>query len=336
MLIWRIKQVMSRQGEEREKSFDNIKDFWISEATEWGESPRVTIRDLYFRIHELNTLLSLIPRTSSLLDVGCGTGFGTLILAQRAEQTIGVDYSPPMIEWAERLRDDQDYRMRIRKDFSPLWDLGSYDSEKVKFAVGDILNLKLERNDFDVITGQRILINLPTHEEQMRALENLRECAGDNALLLLIEVTQQGHERTDVYREHFGLPKQEKYWHNKYLDESRYSEWKSHGWDVKKTLSFDTYMLLSRIVYPMSCGLPNCDFVSGANAAAMEIANTFRSKASSEEVGILSLLELYVDRVERYNKDEARLIRSWIEKHGDNFPDWSRLGHQNMIVAYAC
>ena len=200
---------MSKQGKPRNRTRQNVRDFWESEAAEWGESPRVTIRDHFFRIHELHTLISLIPRAQRLLDIGCGTGLGTLILSQRAEQTVGVDYSPSMIQWAERLKDDSEYQAQVREEVRLLWGFHHCTSSRVNFVVSDVLDLKLDLDDFDVITGQRLLINLPTFDDQMTALANLRRQASDRARLILVEVTLQGHERTDAYRAHFGLPQLE-------------------------------------------------------------------------------------------------------------------------------
>lgn len=324
---------MSRQGQPREKNYENIKNFWESEAAEWGESPQVTIRDHFFRNHELHTLLSMIPRCKRLLDVGCGTGFGTLVLSQRADHTLGVDYSKNMIQWAARAKDDRSYQTYQARRLKLFYDMEPRDDRQVDFVVGDVLNLDLEFKDFDVVVGQRILINLPTHEQQMRALENLRRHSSDNAWLFITEATLQGHKRTDEYRQQFGLPILEKYWHNNYVDEARYDEWVYHGWRVAGTYSFDTYMLLSKVIYPAAVGSENCAFLSGANEAACEIANIFRTKAATQEIGTASMLQMYVERVERYNEIEGRALKQWIEKFSNNLPNSENLGHQQLVVA---
>jgi hypothetical protein len=53
---------MSRQGEQREGTYENIREFWDVEAADIGRTPQVTIRDHYFRLHELQTLLTVIPQ----------------------------------------------------------------------------------------------------------------------------------------------------------------------------------------------------------------------------------------------------------------------------------
>ncbi|MGA8807485.1 MAG: class I SAM-dependent methyltransferase [Thermoanaerobaculia bacterium] len=325
---------MSRQGQQREKTYDNIRNFWEAEAAEIGNTPQVTIRDHYFRIHELQTLLTVIPASSNLLDVGCGTGFGTLALARRGRRVVGTDYSQEMIRWANRLIDDPAYRTEIATQLSPLWPLDAGDRQ-IEFHVGNIVDLHLPAPPFDTITGQRILINLPTHADQMLALQNLRRVATDDATLILVEATLQGHAATDAYRQALGLPSLEKYWHNCYVDESKYDEWPQHGWTVQQTLSFDTYMLLSKVVYPAACGPEKCAFLSGANQAAMEIATLFRTRFAAAEIGERALLNAYTERVAKYDKKEAADIEAWVGKHGDRLPDWSRLGHQRLVVARA-
>ncbi|MEW6234074.1 MAG: class I SAM-dependent methyltransferase [Candidatus Omnitrophota bacterium] len=326
---------MSRQGEKRERTFQNIRQFWEAEASDWGETCQATIRDHSFRIHELQTLLSLIPRSNQLLDIGCGAGFGTFVLSQRAIRTVGIDYSPAMIRWAQQLQDDPSYRQQIRSRLSPFWSLDPLPGTDLFFHTGDVLDLKLDYPPFDAVTAQRLLINLPQHGDQMKALENLRRCAHDSATLFLVESTRQGHERTDAYRARFDLSPLEKYWHNCYVDESRYVEWEKYGWRVMQTLGFDAYMLLSKVVYPAAYGESRCVFLSGANTAAMETANLFRTQSAAEEIGVPALLRFYVERVRLYNLDEANAIEAWIEKRGGELVDWSGLGHQQIIIAQA-
>jgi SAM-dependent methyltransferase len=325
---------MSRQGEQREGTYENIREFWDVEAADIGRTPQVTIRDHYFRLHELQMLLTVIPQTKSLLDIGCGTGFGTIVLSRRAQRTVGGDYSEVMIQWARRFLTDDQYRHEIATQLSPLWPIGA-ESAAIDFQVANIVELDVPPPAFDVITGQRILINLPSHDEQMLALKNLRRVAAPGASLILVEATQQGHAATDAYRASVGVVPLEKYWHNRYVDESRYDEWSSCGWRVNNTLSFDTYMLLSKVIYPAAVGQENCAFLSGANRAAMEIAGMFRTRDAAAELGDEGLLAFWSDRVALYDPQQANSIRAWLGENATNLRDWSRLGHQRLILARA-
>jgi hypothetical protein len=169
----------------------------------------------------------------------------------------------------------------------------------------------------------------------MNALKNLRRYASDESHLILVEATIQGHSRTDRYRRIFGLTELEKYWHNNYVDETKYKEWEDFGWEVKYKLGFETYMLLSKVIYPAACGEENCKFQSSANAAAMELASLFRSKISVDEIGIKAFLELFIERVKHYDMNTANKIESWVTLNINNLSDWSDIGHQRLIVAKA-
>lgn len=324
---------MSRQGKKRDKNFDNIKTFWEKEANEWGQKPQVTIRDHYFRLHEINILINLIPYCTTLLDIGCGTGFQTIFFSKKANKTLGIDYSDNMIKWAQNLINDEKYRDKIFKKYG--LDGNIQIPNELNFETGDILNLNLNITNFDVITGQRILINLPSHQDQMKALKNLWNYATKGALLILTEATMQGHQRTDKYRQSFGLSKLEKYWHNNYVDESKYNDWINYGWSVKKLLNFDTYMLLSKVIYPAACGETNCTFLSGVNKASMEMANLFRTKQSIDEIGFESFFELFFEKIKNYDNKHFKPIKNWVFKNQKNISNWESLGHQRLIIAEA-
>lgn len=323
---------MARQGEKREATFEVVHNYWENEAKELGENPTVTIRDHCFRMHELHILSSIIPRSTSLLDVGCGTGFGTLLLAQKASKTVGFDYSQEMINFANRLLTDTDYRDYVSSYYA--FNFNFADPTGVEFKQENILNFNLGEK-FDCITGQRILINLQSHDDQMKALSELRKHAKDDTVLYLVEATKQGHEFTDKIRTEFGLPILEKYWHNLYVDESRYNEWTNYGWEVTNALSFDTYLFLSKIVYPSACGIDNIQFLSGANMGAFEVASLFRTYSAVQEIGLDDFFEMYYNCVKNYNTDEAEQILSWYKDNKDKIKDWSCLGHQRLIICKA-
>jgi SAM-dependent methyltransferase len=65
-------------------------------------------------------LLRALPaRIGSALDVGCGRGAFTRLLADRAERVVGIDFSPEMIDRARRAssgRSDIDYRVVDARD----------------------------------------------------------------------------------------------------------------------------------------------------------------------------------------------------------------------------
>jgi ubiquinone/menaquinone biosynthesis C-methylase UbiE len=322
---------MARQGKWRLSTKNNVKSFWDDEASEIGHTPQVTIRDLYFRIHELHTLLPIIPTSSRLLDIGCGTGFGTIAFSKRVDYTLGLDYSKNMISWANKTLNDKIYRETLSKDFSPVWELPFIDKTKIEFIVEDVTKMELKVPKFDVIIAQRILVNMTSHKDQIKVIRNLRKHCVANGQLIICEATLQGHKKTDNYRSLFDLPPLEKHWHNEYLDEDKLNTWEDEGWQIQYVTSYDTYMLISRVIYPASCG--EVKFLSDVNRSAMEIASLFRTKNSVDEIGIENFFQLYLNRLKRYDNNAACKIEKWINKNITRLIDWNNLGHHRLIVA---
>lgn len=326
---------MARQGEPREPTVENIRRFWEGEAAGLGNTPEATIRDLFFRLHEIETLVPLVPEQSSLLDAGCGNGFGTLLLAPRARRVVAVDCSEGMLGWARRLQDDAEHRRRLSAQHARLRPLAAPRPENVEFRLADVTQLDLGPERFEVVTTQRLLINLPSRELQRRALARLREHAAPGAVLLMAETTLQGYARSDAFRARVGLGALERHWHNLYLDEDDLPGWQTLGWRADAVIGFETYLFLSKVVYPAACGSDNVRFLSGANAAAMEVAAAFRTYGSAAEIGERALLDLWVDRVRRKDEKEGAALGTWLRRHGRELGDWSGMGHQRLVLGRA-
>lgn len=91
-----------------------------------------------------------------ILDVGCGTGVLSMVLAEMGHNVIGVDLSEKMISVAiEKTRSSR---------------------LKAKFLVGDAEKLKFEDESFDAVVSRHLLWTLPTPEmafgEWKRVLKN--------------------------------------------------------------------------------------------------------------------------------------------------------------------
>lgn len=328
------------------RTYENVKKFWETEAREKKTKegiflPTSTIRDHFFRLHDLHTLLSFIPYNSKLLDVGCGTGFSTLIFNAKAKFTAGVDYSEEMIKSADRLLKDQSYRDSIFSEFGYLYKYP--ETEHVKFYVGDALKgfkLPVIKKDFDgkfnIIITERLLVNMPDYDGQIKCLKNLIKYASKDTLFLFMENAIQGHKITNKLRRKFGLPDLDKYWWNCYINEARLADWKKIGLKVESIITFDTYLMISKIIYPAAIGLKNIKFLSGANQAAMDIANLFRTKEAVDEVGLETVLDLYLNKLKQYDIKEYQAIKRWINKPSNSSflkrYNWANFGHHRLYV----
>lgn len=76
----------------------NGQAFFASAASKWDKLRT----ELYGQLFTLPALASLLPRTSVIADLGCGTGKVIQLLAPHVHKVIGIDNSPPMLKSASR------------------------------------------------------------------------------------------------------------------------------------------------------------------------------------------------------------------------------------------
>src|SRR5688572_25545457 len=78
-----------------------------SVAAEWDRIARIRDDeiaggvDISFSRILMPTLLALVPRVDAILDVGCGTGIGSMQLLRRAPRVLGIDPSAESIRIAQ-------------------------------------------------------------------------------------------------------------------------------------------------------------------------------------------------------------------------------------------
>jgi ubiquinone/menaquinone biosynthesis C-methylase UbiE len=140
---------------------DFIKQHWDSQAETHGASHCASWGDNFAVELEIETIGRFLREGDNVLDVGCANGYSTL--AQAAQRGIGsivgVDFSDKMIEQARNRKPDPAPQC------------------PVSFEVGDIRSLPFDDGRFDAVYTTRVLINLPTWEEQIRGIEEcLRVC----------------------------------------------------------------------------------------------------------------------------------------------------------------
>ena len=241
--------------DKRQLIFEN----WANTAKDYGDEPDATIRDLLLR--KLNTAetCKFIQNTDRIIDIGCGNGFATKSYASCADSGIGVDYIPAFVEKANEINGGQN----------------------LQFLTGDILDLssiKKEYGEFDKVIAERTLINLVSWDDQKKAIGQLDSLLRPGGLLILTEVTIQGHESIDNLREKYGLSILEKHWNNVYIDENMLLDHLSqssygHGvaYELIHKYTFGFYSLVSKVLYPYMIYPDEPSFDSRINKAAAEL-----------------------------------------------------------------
>lgn len=96
-----------------------------------------------------------------ILDIGCGTGYGTNYLVHRgAKKVIGIDKSPEAIDYA----------------------INHYKSNNVEFQVMDVVSMNFQKNNFDVVTAFEIIEHI---EEQEDVISHVKNILKNNGLFLI-------------------------------------------------------------------------------------------------------------------------------------------------------
>lgn len=250
---------MTFQGEKKERTLENVKQFWEETAARFQTDPRGMIRDVYFQQLEIDAIRKLIRGKQKVLDMGCGNGFATLHYSQDVGHITGVDYCAGWIAAAQQLRAQfPDENVKLR--------------DNIEFQVGNILELPFADGEFDVVICERVLINLPSWELQQQALGELHRVLQKGGLFICVEVTEEGHAAVNAYRTRFGLEGLERYWHNLYLKEGVFLEHMRQHFSLQGIQRFGMYQFLSKVVHPLLVAPEQPKFESRFNEIARNIA----------------------------------------------------------------
>ena len=121
------------------------------------------------------------------LDVGCAVGRSSFEMSRHAREVIGIDFSLAFIESAERIR------LGERLGFDRLEEAGEATRievgipdqvipERVRFEVGDAMNLRPDLGSFDRVHAANLVYRLP---EPRRFLQRLAELVNQGGELVL-------------------------------------------------------------------------------------------------------------------------------------------------------
>jgi len=103
---------------------------------------------------------SFFTRNKRILDIACGSGFGSFMLAQEASQVTGVDISAESINYAQ----------------------GCFVAPNLKYRVGDAVSVQLPLKYFDCIVSFQTIEHLDSPGD---FLDNLSQVLKDDGLIVL-------------------------------------------------------------------------------------------------------------------------------------------------------
>jgi ubiquinone/menaquinone biosynthesis C-methylase UbiE len=228
---------------------EEIRDFWAEQARAHGESPSASWSDHRVIELEIAAIGARLQPGERVLDVGCANGYSSARYAALGATVVGVDYIPEMVENAESRR------RTLPEDVVA----------KLEFGVGDVMTLDFADASFDAVVSTRVIINLPSWEEQLQGLHECVRVLRPGGRLLLSEATEQGWRRLNALRGEWGLPDIPMPSFNRYLDQERLLEALSDSVEVEEICDFaSTYYVLTRLVKPLLAASAN---------AAVDVAN---------------------------------------------------------------
>ena len=143
------------------------RDFWNAEASTFDAAADHGLHDPIVRESWRRMLARVLPPGPlRVLDVGCGTGSLSLLMAQAGHVVTGIDFAPAMIEQARAKAATQGL--------------------EVTFVVQDAGNPEVEPQSFDVVLGRHILWAIPDISTDV-VLERWAQLLVPDGLLILIE-----------------------------------------------------------------------------------------------------------------------------------------------------
>ena len=114
--------------------------------------------DGLFREHIERYLFAMgyVKEGDAVLDVACGTGYGTYCLSSKAEKVYGVDISSEAIEYAK----------------------GHYGKKNIVFAEGKAVKLDFPDNSFGVVCSFETIEHLSESEEFLQEIKRVLKPGG--------------------------------------------------------------------------------------------------------------------------------------------------------------
>ena len=247
-----------------------VKKFWETRAQDQSlTDAEATHSDVWQRWLEIETIKPFLEATDRMVDVGCGSGYATRLLAPLVRETLGIDFSESMIE-----------RARAAAAGKP----------GLRFEVANALDLDSGAlGTFDVALSIRCLINLESWELQQRAIENVARLLTPGSRFIFVEGLADGRRALNAMRAGVGLSEMPAVWHNVDFEEATLMPWLDRFFTVRARRHFGVYDFVSRVVHPMAVAPESPIYDSAINRTAAQLAVQLQDFGGVSRVVFLAL-----------------------------------------------
>jgi SAM-dependent methyltransferase len=248
-----------------------VKNFWETRAQDQSlTDAEATHQDVWQRWLEIETIKPFLRPTDRMVDVGCGSGYATRLLAPLVRETLGVDFSESMIARARTAAAGQ---------------------SNLRFEVGNALELDPRAlGTFDVALSVRCLINLESWELQQRAIDNVAALLKPGGRFIFVEGLADGRRNLNTMRVRMGLSEMPTVWHNVDFEDAKLMPFLDRFFTVEARRHFGVYDFVSRIVHPMAVAPESPVYDSAINRTAAQLAVQLQDFGAVSRVAFLVLV----------------------------------------------
>ena len=155
-----------------------------------------------------------------VLDIACGDGYGTSLLAKSALKIEGVDIDYETIKYASK----------------------KYKDQKLKFTVGDILNIPFEKNYFDIVVCFETFEHVDEHD---KLLNEIKRVLKDDGILIMSTPEKSVYSDSRNYSNKF---------HKKEMYLNEYEDLLRSQFDFNQFL-YQKFVVASLIYESSKCGI---------------------------------------------------------------------------------
>lgn len=132
-------------------------------------------------LHRYNSILDLV-KDKIVLDIACGTGYGSSMLADNAEYVYGVDISRETIEYCNK----------------------EYNKKNLKFFQGSVEKIELEDNSIDVIVSFETIEHVE-YKLQEEFLKEIKRVLKNDGILIISTPDKKIYSDIPKYKNEFHI-----------------------------------------------------------------------------------------------------------------------------------
>ena len=126
----------------------------VFNAREGSVGERISTGDQLNYHYEIAT--QFVSKNMNVLDIACGEGYGTIVLAKKAKQAIGADIDRKSIQIARKL----------------------HSKKNLKFCFQDVTQTKFKDNNFDLITSMETIEHIGDDRKYMLEMKRILKKGG--------------------------------------------------------------------------------------------------------------------------------------------------------------